>query len=53
MTYQITVCAMVDGLPGHTIIELSDGNVHHFPTLEKAEAFSVFLDGIGFTRERS
>lgn len=54
-TYKITVCAMVDGIPGHTIIELyedSDCNVLSFPTLQKAEAFSFFLEGLGFTREK-
>lgn len=54
-TYKITVCAMVDGVPGHTIIELMDDEgyaVHHFPTLQKAEAFSFFLEGLGYTREK-
>jgi hypothetical protein len=50
-TYEITVCAEVDGLPGHTIIEITDETgtaVHHFPTLQKAEAFSFFLLGLGY-----
>ena len=55
-TYNIIVCAMVDGVPGHTIIELYDGyisepSVLSFPTLQKAEAFSFFLRGLGYTRE--
>lgn len=51
--YKITVCAMVDGIPGHSIIELRDDEgyaVHDFPTLRKAEAFSFFLEGLGYTR---
>ena len=54
-TYKITVCAEVDGIPGHTIIELyneTGSAVHHFPTLQKAEAFSFFLEGLGYTREK-
>ena len=54
-TYKITVCAMVDGTPGHTIIEMNDETgsyIHHFPTLQKAEAFSVLLDGLGYAREK-
>lgn len=53
-TYSIVVCAMVDGVPGHTIIELYEGNdcnVLSFPTQQKAEAFSFFLEGLGYTRE--
>lgn len=51
--YKITVCSTIDGIPAHTIIELMDDEgyaVHDFPTLEKAEAFSFFLDGLGYTR---
>jgi hypothetical protein len=54
-TYKITVCAMVDGIPGHSIIELMGDEgyaVHHFPTLRKAEAFSFFLEGLGYAREK-
>ena len=53
-TYAIVVCAMVDGIPGHTIIELYENggcNVLSFPTLRKAEAFTFFLEGLGYTRE--
>jgi hypothetical protein len=52
-TYEITVCAMVDGIPGHTIVEIADETgtaIHHFPTLQKAEAFSFFLLGLGYHR---
>jgi hypothetical protein len=54
-TYAIVVCATVDGIPGHTIIELYEDNtcnVLSFPTLQKAEAFSFFLEGLGYTREK-
>lgn len=49
-TYNIIVCAMVDGIPGHTIVE-TDTAIHHFPTLQKAEAFAYFLRELGYTRE--
>ena len=51
--YKITVCSVVDGIPAHTIIELWDDTgyaVHHFPTLQMAEDFSFFLEGLGYTR---
>ena len=52
-TYKITVCSMVDGIPAHTIIELWGDTgyaVHNFQTLQKAEDFSFFLEGLGYTR---
>ena len=51
--YKITVCSIVDGIQAHTIIELWDEEgyaVHHFPTLQKAEDFSFFLEGLGYAR---
>ena len=51
--YKITVCSMVDGVPGHTIIELMNEegyNALDFPTLQKAEAFSFFLLGLGYKK---
>lgn len=51
--YQITVCVVVDGIPANTIIELWDNTgyaVHDFPTLQKAEDFSFFLEGLGYVR---
>lgn len=54
--YKITVCSMIGGIPAHTIIELMDDEgyaVHDFPTLQLAEDFSVFLEGLGYSRTES
>ena len=50
-TYKIVVYTTVNGVPELVAIERSDDKDLFFLSYQKAEAFSHFLDGLGYTRE--